>query len=343
MSPDSRRAFEQYRAQQLGAEQAASSGPSIIEQLLLSPFKAASFREPANGLVYMRDRWYDPSTGTFPAPDPEGYGDSSNLYIFGKGDPVNNSDPTGRYIDESDILASPLAQRYIEWRDQYLRSPLGRQVWNQLHAIPASVFALEVADMAPDAQGAYASGAETSNFYDMTGVQDRARIEFSTRFGDDPGSDPLTSSYYRYGVDVYNQDRGGFLQYAFGHEIGHVLGGWDSTMSARTRLFSNVGAQINATTPTFSTLLSIPPASRTPAQQQQYQQLALLRSALLTQQVALKPALENYGDDIGFQIYRSFRQANRRLFGLAPVGGRNFTPPPQLPTSATANIPQATP
>lgn len=98
MSPESRRAFEQHQARQIAAATAASSGPSITEQLLISPFKAAPFRDPATGLVLMRDRWYDPSTGTFLTPDPEGYADSSNLYIFGKGDPVNNSDPTGRLV-----------------------------------------------------------------------------------------------------------------------------------------------------------------------------------------------------------------------------------------------------
>ncbi|HYH05697.1 MAG TPA: RHS repeat-associated core domain-containing protein [Thermoanaerobaculia bacterium] len=99
MTPEARRAFHEHNARQVAAASAtATAGPSITEQLLLSPFKAAPFRDPATGLVLMRDRWYDPSTGTFLSPDPEGYADSSNLYIFGKGDPVNNSDPTGRLV-----------------------------------------------------------------------------------------------------------------------------------------------------------------------------------------------------------------------------------------------------
>jgi len=47
------------------------------------------------GLVYARHRWIDPRTGTFLTPDPQGYGDSSNLYAFAGGDPVNGRDPTG--------------------------------------------------------------------------------------------------------------------------------------------------------------------------------------------------------------------------------------------------------
>lgn len=99
MAPESRRAYEQHQARQAAAATAAANtGPSITRQLLISPFKTAPFQEPNTGLVLMRDRWYDPRTGTFLTPDPEGYADSPNLYAFGKGDPVNNSDPTGRMV-----------------------------------------------------------------------------------------------------------------------------------------------------------------------------------------------------------------------------------------------------
>jgi RHS repeat-associated protein len=42
-----------------------------------------------------RARWYDPRTGSWLSPDPLGYQDSSNLYAFAGGDPVNNRDPEG--------------------------------------------------------------------------------------------------------------------------------------------------------------------------------------------------------------------------------------------------------
>jgi RHS repeat-associated protein len=58
-------------------------------------FQALPFAEPATGLVYARARWYDPETGSFLTPDPMGYLDSSNLYAFCGGDPVNCSDPRG--------------------------------------------------------------------------------------------------------------------------------------------------------------------------------------------------------------------------------------------------------
>ena len=43
----------------------------------------------------LRERWYDPLTGTWLTPDPMGYRDSSNLYSFAGGDPINRRDPTG--------------------------------------------------------------------------------------------------------------------------------------------------------------------------------------------------------------------------------------------------------
>jgi RHS repeat-associated protein len=61
----------------------------------LTGFKAAPFIEPATGLAYFRNRWYDPATGTFLTPDPEGHADSSNLYAAFANDPVNNTDPLG--------------------------------------------------------------------------------------------------------------------------------------------------------------------------------------------------------------------------------------------------------
>jgi RHS repeat-associated protein len=75
---------------------------TAVQALALSSFKAAPFVEPMNGLVYMRDRWYDPHTGSFLSPDPEGYADSANLFSYCHGDPVNCSDLTGR-LDGGDL------------------------------------------------------------------------------------------------------------------------------------------------------------------------------------------------------------------------------------------------
>jgi RHS repeat-associated protein len=91
-------ARQERLAQSVAPPVAASIAPPISASIApLASFKAAPFRDAFTGLVLMRDRWYDPSTGTFLTPDPEGYRDSPNLFLFGRGDPVNRADPTGRH------------------------------------------------------------------------------------------------------------------------------------------------------------------------------------------------------------------------------------------------------
>ncbi len=53
------------------------------------------WRSPATGMVYMRNRVYDPRLGQFLSHDPLGYIASFNLYQFANFDPVNFWDPKG--------------------------------------------------------------------------------------------------------------------------------------------------------------------------------------------------------------------------------------------------------
>jgi RHS repeat-associated protein len=64
---------------------------------LFTGFGALPFADPATGLVYARARWFDPQTGSFLSADPAGYRDSSNLYAYCGGDPVNCKDSTGLF------------------------------------------------------------------------------------------------------------------------------------------------------------------------------------------------------------------------------------------------------
>jgi RHS repeat-associated protein len=92
----SERSTTLYEIEGLALLASADPNPAIA-QLGIATFHAYPFTEPANGKVYARARWYDPQTGTFMSPDPMGYVDSSNMYAFAGGDPVNGRDPTGRY------------------------------------------------------------------------------------------------------------------------------------------------------------------------------------------------------------------------------------------------------
>jgi RHS repeat-associated protein len=49
----------------------------------------------ASGLMYRRNRYYDPASGRFTQPDPIGLAGGLNLYGYADGDPVNYSDPFG--------------------------------------------------------------------------------------------------------------------------------------------------------------------------------------------------------------------------------------------------------
>ena len=52
-------------------------------------------RRDGSGLMYMRNRYYDPHTARFTQEDPIGLGGGLNLYGFAAGDPVTYSDPYG--------------------------------------------------------------------------------------------------------------------------------------------------------------------------------------------------------------------------------------------------------
>jgi RHS repeat-associated protein len=82
----------------------AGANASPQQLVVSSGFHAHPFQDPLTGKNYVRSRWFDPDTGVWLTPDPMGYRDSSNLYAFAGGDPVNRRDPTGE-ISLWDALA----------------------------------------------------------------------------------------------------------------------------------------------------------------------------------------------------------------------------------------------
>jgi RHS repeat-associated protein len=54
--------------------------------------------DPETGFVYLRNRYYDPTTGRFLTPDPLGeLGSGVNLYAYVGNDPVDGTDPSGLF------------------------------------------------------------------------------------------------------------------------------------------------------------------------------------------------------------------------------------------------------
>jgi RHS repeat-associated protein len=98
------RTTELYEVETLALLGVSARG-TAIEGVLSAGFQALPFAEGMTGLIYARARWYDPSTGSFLSADPIGYQDSSNLYVFAGGDPVNGRDPTGERIPYKEDIA----------------------------------------------------------------------------------------------------------------------------------------------------------------------------------------------------------------------------------------------
>lgn len=88
------------------------AGAEQSKTKLFTVCQALPFADPATGLVYARARWFDPQTGSFLSADPIGYRDSSNLYAYAGGDPVNHRDPTGLLCETSN------AAGVIDWMER---------------------------------------------------------------------------------------------------------------------------------------------------------------------------------------------------------------------------------
>ncbi len=67
-------------------------------------------QDPETGLVYLRARWYDPSTGRFLTPDtyPGASRDPRTIhrYAYGAGDPINKLDRSGEFFSLSGMMAA---------------------------------------------------------------------------------------------------------------------------------------------------------------------------------------------------------------------------------------------
>lgn len=93
-------------------------GTPIVDQgTVYNPYRWNS--EPLDaesGLVYMRNRYYQASTGRFIQRDPIGYDGGLNLYGFVNSDPIQGADPSG-LSDDEDVevltIAPPLAAPLI--------------------------------------------------------------------------------------------------------------------------------------------------------------------------------------------------------------------------------------
>jgi len=71
---------------------------------------AGQYTDRQSGLIYMRARWYDPSTGQFLTRDPLGLSAGQNPYHYASNDPVNRIDPSGLLDCDLDEVLGAIAQ-----------------------------------------------------------------------------------------------------------------------------------------------------------------------------------------------------------------------------------------
>jgi RHS repeat-associated protein len=79
----------------------------------------------ASGLLYRRNRVYDPAAGRFTQEDPIGIAGGLNTYGFGGGDPVNYTDPFGLCVPDAntkDTKSKTTCEKFADKVDQIARS-----------------------------------------------------------------------------------------------------------------------------------------------------------------------------------------------------------------------------
>lgn len=88
--------------------------------------------DPSTGLVYIRNRYFDPELGRWTSPDPLGYIDGPSVYGFAGNDPINQSDPLGLHCRECtqqharDVEAR---ERGVGAREQERKEEFFHDVW----------------------------------------------------------------------------------------------------------------------------------------------------------------------------------------------------------------------
>ncbi len=88
-------------------------GNQINDTVSSNPFRyCGEYQDLCSGLIYLRNRYYDPSIGRFISEDPAK--DGANWYAYCANDPVNRIDPTGTTWTYFDSFLPDWAQNRIE-------------------------------------------------------------------------------------------------------------------------------------------------------------------------------------------------------------------------------------
>ncbi|MGW2240687.1 RHS repeat-associated core domain-containing protein [Streptomyces sp. NPDC001759] len=95
-----------------------------------NPYTFTGREDDHTGLLYYRDRYYDPQTGRFISQDPSGQAGGTNLYQYALASPTTYTDPSGNNPLIAGCVIGGLLDGGLDWLTQRLS---GRKVnWGQV-------------------------------------------------------------------------------------------------------------------------------------------------------------------------------------------------------------------
>ncbi|MGW2722394.1 RHS repeat-associated core domain-containing protein [Streptomyces sp. NPDC001492] len=95
-----------------------------------NPYTFTGREDDHTGLLYYRDRYYDPQTGRFISQDPSGQAGGANLYQYALASPTTYTDPSGNNPMIAACVVGGLMDGGLDWLSQRLS---GRKVnWGQV-------------------------------------------------------------------------------------------------------------------------------------------------------------------------------------------------------------------
>jgi RHS repeat-associated protein len=131
----------------------------------------------ASGLLYRRNRYYDPKVGRFTQPDPIGIAGGLNSYGFAGGDPVNYSDPFGLCKNaKGEEVPCPDKNKVVQWMRQNAHEASRGQCARYCR------LGLEAAGF--DSSGRPASAGDYGPFLKSRGAGEVSKTDYAPQMGD---------------------------------------------------------------------------------------------------------------------------------------------------------------
>ncbi|MEU9744287.1 RHS repeat-associated core domain-containing protein [Streptomyces niveus] len=104
--------------------------PTTTGAATTNPYTFTGRESDGTGLLYYRNRYYDPESGRFISQDPIGYAGGTNLYEYALSSPTTYTDPTGNSPMLAGCIIGGLGEAGLDWLGQRLS---GRKVdWGQV-------------------------------------------------------------------------------------------------------------------------------------------------------------------------------------------------------------------